>query len=918
MRVLIVDDNETDRKLLRAMLSGGGHETVEASDGVEALDRLRSERLDVVISDILMPRMDGYRFCYEIRRDEKLREIPILIYSTTYTSPADEQLALGVGADRFLRRPSAPSEILRALEEMARGSRPPSEAVPFDSELEVQKEYSERLVRQLESRTMVLEAAKERLELSERHLRDLVDRAPIGIYRSTREGRIVSVNAALVRLLGYESPEEVLQLDIARDVYFDSAEREHLIAANAPLGLIVGFEVRFKRKDGSPVWVRLDSRAVRGNGDQIEGFEGFVHDISEGKRAEEALRNSEQRFSSAFHASPIPTVISEIKTGHILDVNEQFLRVLGYSREQVIGKTSLELGIFVDRGDWARAQARVRVDGAIHDQVTPIRARSGEIREVVGSVVPIDLSGVKCALWTCLDITERLQVERQIRERTTFLNALVEHSPLGILVLDADHRVQMANPAFVSLFGYSREDLQGNNPDDLIARGDDALRAEAEAFTRGSLTGDPVHAVTTRRRKDGALVEVELDGVPLLENGRVIGVYAIYQDLTERRRLEKQLIQAQKMEAVGQLAGGVAHDFNNLLTAILGYSELVAAKLAPESVEFGELDEVRKAGERAASLTRQLLAFSRQQVLERKVLDVNELIANVEKMLRRLIGEDVQLTTVLDPALRRVFVDAGQLEQVIMNLAVNARDAMPSGGKLTIETANVELDEAYARQHVTVRPGRYVMIAVSDTGIGMNDETRAHIFEPFFTTKGPGKGTGLGLAMVYGIVKQSGGYIWAYSEVGMGTSFKIYLPLIKEGAEAEPVPAAEPTALHGSETVLLVEDEQSVRRLSRSILEDHGYTVLEAASGKDGLDVARRYLLPIHLLLTDVVMPEMGGPDLAFRLKALRPGLRTLYMSGYTDDAVFRHGLLEKGSVFLQKPFTPKTLARKVREALGR
>jgi CheY-like chemotaxis protein len=304
-------------------------------------------------------------------------------------------------------------------------------------------------------------------------------------------------------------------------------------------------------------------------------------------------------------------------------------------------------------------------------------------------------------------------------------------------------------------------------------------------------------------------------------------------------------------------------------------------------------------------------------VLERKVLGVNDLIAHIEKMLRRLIGEDIELVTVLSPALRGVFADAGQLEQVIMNLTVNARDAMPRGGKLTIETTNVDLDEAYARQHVTVRPGRYVMIAISDTGVGMNSETLARVFEPFFTTKERGKGTGLGLATVYGIVKQSDGYIWVYSEVGKGTTFKIYLPPVEEGAEAEPVRVTDPPLLAGSETVLLVEDEESVRVLSRAILESYGYTVLEAGSGKEGLDVARQYPLPIHLVLTDVVMPKMGGPDLASRLEALRPGVRVLYMSGYTDDAVFRHGLLETGRVFLQKPFTPRALARKVREALG-
>jgi len=381
-----------------------------------------------------------------------------------------------------------------------------------------------------------------------------------------------------------------------------------------------------------------------------------------------------------------------------------------------------------------------------------------------------------------------------------------------------------------------------------------------------------------------------------------------------------QLRQAQKMEAVGRLSGGIAHDFNNLLGVIIAYAEMAEESLDgknhPVDLRHG-VQQIKKASERAAALTRQLLAFSRQQVLQPKVIAMNSVVVNMEDMLRRLLGAHIELSTELEPELGQVWADENQIEQVIMNLAVNARDAMPRGGKLMIETANVELDEAYARLHESAKPGSYVMIAVSDTGVGMTTETLAHLFEPFFTTKERGKGTGLGLATVYGIVKQSGGYIWVYSEVGHGTTFKTYLPIADKASEEEAVPAALRAPLAGSETVLLVEDEESVRALCCSILKSHGYKVLEAESGRKGLDVAHRYGLPIHLLLTDVVMPEMGGTDLAARLEALRPGVRVLYMSGYTDDAVFRHGLLEKGQVFLQKPFTPESLARKVREALG-
>ena len=374
--------------------------------------------------------------------------------------------------------------------------------------------------------------------------------------------------------------------------------------------------------------------------------------------------------------------------------------------------------------------------------------------------------------------------------------------------------------------------------------------------------------------------------------------------------------QTQKMEAVGRLAGGIAHDFNNLLTAILGSVDFLRRALGPEHPEHAETEEIQKAAVRAADLTRQLLAFSRQQVLAPKVLELDALVTNLEKMLRRLIGEDVELRFAPKAARAAVRADPGQLEQVIVNLVVNARDAMPRGGKLTIETATVDLDATYAWEHGTVEPGRYVMLAVTDTGVGIDRAARARLFEPFFTTKEFGKGTGLGLATVYGIVKQSGGYIWVYSEPGQGATFKVYLPRVEPGGEplaARPSPAR---ALGGTETILLAEDEAAVRNLARRVLEKHGYKLLLAATGRDGVQLATQHAGPIDLLVTDVVMPEMGGRELAQRLAALQPGLKVLYLSGYTDDMIVRHGVLEAGVAFLQKPFTPDTLLRKIREVL--
>jgi signal transduction histidine kinase/CheY-like chemotaxis protein len=394
-----------------------------------------------------------------------------------------------------------------------------------------------------------------------------------------------------------------------------------------------------------------------------------------------------------------------------------------------------------------------------------------------------------------------------------------------------------------------------------------------------------------------------------------IGTLSIGEDITEHARLEAQLRQSQKMEAVGRLAGGIAHDFNNLLTVILGTTELLLTEAESSDPLHEDLAEIKSAGERAAGLTRQLLAFSRQQLLEPRVIDLNVLITNIERMLGRIIGEDVQLRALPAEGLGSVIADPGQIEQVLLNLAVNSRDAMPQGGTLTIETGNAELDEDYAHAHVPVTPGRYVMLAVTDTGTGMDAATRARIFDPFFTTKPTGKGTGLGLATVYGIVKQSGGVIWLYSEPGRGTTFKIYLPRVDEPA-ASHEPTKAPASLTGSETILSVEDDEAVRMITRRMLEKRGYRVLSADGGQEALRIAREHEGTISLLITDVVMPEMSGRVLAEQLQSVLPTIKVLFVSGYTDEAIVQHGVLAEGVNFLQKPFTADTIVRKVRQIL--
>ncbi len=511
---------------------------------------------------------------------------------------------------------------------------------------------------------------------------------------------------------------------------------------------------------------------------------------------------------------------------------------------------------------------------------------------------------------------ERSRQKRALRRNQLLLRRVIDTTPSFIFVRDRDGRFVLANRSLAEYYDTTVEEMLGRRDADFNPHAEEVaafLADDREVLTlrRTVRREETVTEPRTGERRWFHVIKTPLV-LPGGEDALVLGIVA---DVTERKRLEEQFYQSQKMEAIGQLAGGVAHDFNNLLTVILGNVEFLLGDLPPDDKRREELSEVRDAAARAAGLTRQLLAFSRRQVVEARPLDLNALVTGVEKLLRRLLGEDVELSTALGPELGTVVADAGQLEQVLVNLAVNARDAMPEGGRLTIETANVELDEEYAASHISVVPGPHVMLAVSDTGVGMDEQTKLRIFDPFFTTKEPGKGTGLGLATVYGIVKQNGGNIWVYSERGRGTSFKIYFPRT-EAVVRRITPGSMPAVEGGIETILLAEDEEAVRRLAQRVLEAQGYTVLAAATPAEALKLARRHEGTIDLLVTDVVMPGMSGPDLAREVVVERPDMRVLYVSGYTHDAVTRHRVLPEGATFLQKPFTAPALARRVRAVL--
>ena len=508
-----------------------------------------------------------------------------------------------------------------------------------------------------------------------------------------------------------------------------------------------------------------------------------------------------------------------------------------------------------------------------------------------------------------LDITERKRTEQALR---LLIDGVRDY---GMFVVDPAGRILTWNAGAERLKGYSTEEILGQDsrrfypPADVAAGKPDLVLEAARAHGRAEDEG-------WRVRKDGTRFWANVVVTSLSDStGMHLGFAKISRDLTERRKLEDQVRQAQKLEAIGSLAGGVAHDFNNVLSVILSYSEMLIEDLRPADPMRSDLEEIKAAAMRATDLTHQLLAFGRQQILQPKPVNLNDIVTTIERMLRRLVGESVEFTFLPDSTLGAAHLDPSQVDQVVINLVVNARDAMLHGGKLTIETTNVELDHEYAAHHVGVAPGPYVMLAVSDTGDGMDAETQKRIFEPFFTTKKLGKGTGLGLSTVFGIVRQSGGHIWVYSEPGRGTVFKIYFPRTDQAAVVTPpVPLGLPR--DGTETILLVEDDERVRSLARTILQRHGYHVLEAQSGGDALLICEQHGATIHLLLTDVVMPRMSGRQLAERLRSIRPAMKVLYMSGYTDNSIVHHGVLDSDVNFLQKPITPESLTRKVREVI--
>ena len=770
------------------------------------------------------------------------------------------------------------------------------------------------------------------------------------IFMLDPAGIIVSWNAGAERIKGYTA-EEIIGQHFSR--FYTEMDRQQgnpqkglELAAQAGRCEAEGWRIR---KDGSKFWANVVITSMRDRSGTLYGFAKVTRDLTERKQAEnelrashdelerrvrertadlqrlnETLRASEERFRLMIEGVKDYAIFTLDSEGRVTSWNKGAEHIYGYASEEIIGQhRSLffapedvasglpmwELREAVVKGQFSEEAWRVRRDGTrfwANGTMTALRDEAGELRGFLKIV---------------RDLTERKLIEDELRKVTNVLqlrDRAIRAVSQGILITDPhqpDNPIIYASPGVERLTGYSVNEVIGRNCRFLQGKDTDP---DAVAQVRSAIReGKPCEVELLNYRKNGTPFWNQLLISPVHdEAGHLTHFVGIQTDVTARRHLEMQFRHSQKMEAFGQLAGGVAHDFNNLLTIISGYSEILLMSLPSNDSKRASVKAISEAGERAAGLTRQLLSFSRQTVLEPQVLDLNEVVKEAEKMLRRLIGEDILLTAVLDPRIWPVKVDPGQFGQVLMNLAVNARDAMPEGGKLTIETKNVELDVAYINTHMEVRAGRYVLLTVSDTGTGMTPEVKARIFEPFYTTKGVGKGTGLGLSVVHGIIKQSNGVVGVYSELGVGTTFKVYLPAV-EAEIAAPADALDPMNVgRGNETVLLVEDEDGVREIAQLALQTQGYKVLSAANGKQAMRVVSKHTGGIDILVTDAVMPEMSGRQLAEALRPQLPQMKVLYLSGYTDDAVVRHGILQAEVAFLQKPYTPMVLLRKVRQVL--
>jgi len=793
------------------------------------------------------------------------------------------------------------------------------------ADLEQKKEDSQRLAKELESLNKHLKAEIEKRKSYEKALTENKERYRIissltsdfaFAYRVEEDGSLqrLWIIGAFERITGYRIEELQEKGGWNSIVYPEDTG----VIMNQFGRIITGHEqiveyriitkngrIRWMREYARPEWDEAQKRVVM--------IYGAVQDVTERKKTEEELKQSEISYRELFE-NTTDAIYLQRRDGRFIAVNKGAEKMYGYPREYFIDKTP-EFVAAPGKNDIAKVAQMVEQAFEGEPQTFEFwgQRKNGEIFPKEVRIFKGNFFGEEVVVAMAQDITERKKAEEQLR----ILSLTVDQSPIAVIIMDNEEQIVYGNRTFSRLTGFKLNEVLGKTSGFLI---DQQTSAEQfEQMWNDLHRGETWQGEVLAAKKGGQAYWANLTGGPLLDEEGVITHYICFIiDLTERKRLEEQFRQSQKMEAVGRLAGGIAHDFNNLLTVIIGYSELLLAKLPEEDIIYPKIKQIDHAGRRAEALTRQLLAFSRKQIMQPRILNLNELIVNLEKMLHRLIGEDIQLMLNLNHPLDLIKADPGQIEQVILNISINARDAMPDGGVLKIESKNIYLDEKFCASHDDAVPGHYVMLSISDNGIGMDEKIQSRIFEPFFTTKEQGRGTGLGLSMVYGIIKQSQGGIWVKSKPGHGTTFEIYFPRVRR-EEGETIELSEEaTALHGKETILVVEDEDVLRELAVESLKHFGYQVLTASNGKEALKLCSQIEPHPDLVLTDVVMPKMSGKKLVDKLVELYGPLRVLYMSGYTEDSIVHHGILNPHTDFIQKPFDPLHLAKKVREVLDK
>ena len=763
------------------------------------------------------------------------------------------------------------------------------------------------------------------------NIQNILDNAPIGIFTSTPEGRYISVNTAQARILGYETPENLIDsvTDIATQVYADPLDRGEFMRLMEEQSAVYNHEFRFRRRDGAEIWVSKNVRAIRDEDGQIVVYQGFNTDVTEWRKAEAQALHNARFFNSLLETVPIP-VFQKDRDGRYQGFNKAFEEFSGKSREELVGKSVFDISAPDLAAIHHAKDTQLCENPGTMIYASKVKVAHDDVRDVIFHKATLtDEQGVVTGLiGAVLDISESKRNEEALLESEERFRLAMDAANDGLWDWNVETGRVYFSPGYWQILGYAPESVSEvvRSWQDLIHPDDRERVLEVnQRCIDGHISNFAVEYRMCTAAGDWIWILGRGKAIHRDSQGRALRMVGTHVDITERKQAEEerkkiheQHIQAHKMETVGRLAGGVAHDFNNMLGVILGYSEMALEQVSPGHPMYKALFGIQQAAQRSADLTRQLLTFARKQTIAPKRINLNQKVEGGLKMLRRLIGEDIDLIWLPGRHLCPVKMDPTQIDQILANLCVNARDAIKDVGKITIETSNTVFDAEYCARNAGFLPGEYVLLAVSDNGCGMDRETINHLFEPFFTTKEQGQGTGLGLASVYGAVKQNKGFINVYSEPDQGTTFKIYLRAYVEKSVEEVEKVAELPAEQGNETILLVEDESAILEMTTMMLERLGYTVVAAATPGEAIRLAHEHSGFIDLLVTDVVMPEMNGRELAGKLITRYPDLKRLFMSGYTANVIAHHGVLDPGVHFIQKPFTMKDLGRKLGEALGR